>query len=425
MTHTLLPRHIDNIVTGPAPVTLADAIANYQHLELPIGVDDTGAPRTWPIRRSPHAMMLNTGAAGLSTAVRTIVTQAAHAGMRVVIADFMPAFTEHDLRGFQGWPNIQSATDNPYANIAAIADVHDRLWQRRIDEGDHEPLLLVVNGITNALSWLENRAPELDEATRHYWWNPTARDRDPLQPRPVLKHVREALTRIAALGREMRIHLLLTDLCRSGFRHDVHQLAHNTSWHLVCGTRIPIAASQLLGDQHAPKRPPAQPDDIRYSALLRATGDSDDAAEFTPLRVYWTPGPNTVRSDKDRNLLAALRPEHSLYPPVDSELPEDIASWDDLFAATAFLPMGTELHNAAPAPHTGPDSDPAAQFMASVWTKLDRARRNAENSTRTQRFRRRGSAAAEALSRAAAYRDALDIVRSTATEYGLRPPGES
>lgn len=425
MTHLQLPRSVDNTLAGPAPATVTEAIANYRDLTLPIGVDAHDNQVSWPIRTAAHAMMFNTGAAGLSTAVRTVVTQAAHAGMRVVIADFMPAFSEHDLQGFQGWPNVQSATDNPYANIAAIADVYDQLWQRRIDKAEREPILLVVNGITKGLSWLESHAPELDEATRHYWWNPSVRQSDLLEPRPVLKCVREALTGIAALGRELRIHLLLTDLCRSGFRYDVQQLAMNTTWHLICGRHIPAATASLLGDRQVPKRPLDQPDDIRYSALLRASADdSDDPVEYSPVRVYWTPGPNSARCDDDHNLLAKLRPEHSLYPPVDSQLPEEITSWDDIFAATAFLPTKSERHAAAPAAPTRPDVNSAAQFMAAVWTKLEQARRDAETSTR-RRFRRPSSAGPEAHSPAIGFTAAMDIVRATATEFGLQAPGES
>lgn len=400
MPHVQLPHIVDNTLTSTTPATVAEAIDNYRDLALPIGVDAHGNHVAWPLRTAPHAMMFKTqSGTGLSTAVHTVITQAAHAGIRVVIADFLPSGTNFDLSSFQGWPNVHSATNSPYANVAAINTVSELLWQRRTtDPDEHEPVLLVVNGVGRGLDWLQYHAPTHDEYSRQDQWNHTAGDT--LAPHTFTL---EAIRTLACLGREFRIHLLLTEFGPTSRLN----LMENMAWKLYCGPHTPDLMIALAAGW-----PAAPADDAAHSAVLRTHTDFDHPEHDTPLRVFWTPNPRTTLT-ADRELLESLRPERALYPAVTIDLPDPITSWDQVFGWAANpVPAPPASNDPAPAP-----SDTATAFLTSVLDKLDSARRAAGHGQQNDHLQDAGAFTGFAA--------AIDIVRATATEFGLHAPGES
>lgn len=273
-----------------------DLTAPYEQTAVPFAIDRNGAAVAWAPAVDPHAVFVGAAGTGVSTAVRTVITDLALRRWKIWVVDGNGV----ELLGFRGWPNIQIVASRLTEQIAVIRRAHEELTRRfdaienGADEREFVPMLLVIHDYSSF------RAVLAHESGRH---GPTSR------PQTLFE-----LATIQRKGLEARIHILFAERrytaeFSSGtvdFRDDVLMRAS-------FGRLNPAAAFVLWGS-------PTISDNIPYGVRGRALVFHQ--GEPVEVQSKCTPDPRRMRADDEMaNVLAQLRPESVTHEPL-SDLTE-------------------------------------------------------------------------------------------------------
>lgn len=298
---TTLPELVPAVPRGAAASNLPAVEQSYNSLAIPIGVAEDRREIVWPLREAPHCVIAKQVAGiGLSTMVRTIITAAADAGVCVVMADF----SEHDdFAGFVDWPNMHLVgRDYPSAarTIGYVADILERRVRgyRGANIGGSElpdgaPILLVVHGFD---------APRRSVGSR-------------------FEDLQQRVDRIRNLGREFRVHSLLT------FAHGYMRLEDSAFASLLIqlGRLQPLSSMQLGIENEAGNHRQLH---VRGRGIAKLNGG------VTLFQGYLTPDPKwSGITEADTEALDALRPPTSLYPRMVIDLPSTMSDWNAVLSA--------------------------------------------------------------------------------------------
>ena len=299
---TTLPELIPAVPRGAAASNLHAVEQSYSSLAIPIGVGEDYREIVWPLSEAPHCVIAKQEAGiGLSTMVRTIITAAADAGVCVIVADL----SEHDdFAGFVDWPNMHLVgRDYPSAAraisyVASILELRQGRGGEDVGEGSSEkpdsaPILLVVHGFD---------APRRSVGSK-------------------FEDLQQRVDRIRNLGREFRVHSMLT------FAHGYMRPEDSAFASLLIQLgRLQTLASMQLGIESGPG-------DHRQ-LRTRGRGIAKLNGGVTLFQGYLTPDPKCSGiSEADTEILDALRPPTSLYPRMVIDLPPTISDWDAVLSA--------------------------------------------------------------------------------------------
>lgn len=290
---TTFPARIDNIASATDVRSKSGGAGSPDHLEIACGKTVFGHVLTWNLHDDPHGVLAaSTVDLRASTAAHTILVNAARLPMGLIIADFL---AHNDFTGYHPWPNVHLIGDDLHAAVRAILYTAELTRTRLITAENTDPILLLVNGI--------------DQCTRLI--NSAGHLRADASP------VVEALRYVHRHGHEVGIHTLLTvdrhlylvdpELATAPFKAQIGRPADDTS--------------QFLWDD------PDIGNTIEEGAPGRGLISTHDGIE--QIQWFYTPAPGRERSESDRRILAALRPENNVHPRMVIELPdsERIASW--------------------------------------------------------------------------------------------------
>lgn len=316
MRRSVFADRIDHTPPAPTAHSLAEAAHIYPDLEIAVGVDELEQPVTWPLvgKALPHGLFVGLTGSGKSSTIMTVVTAAARAGMCIIIIDFK---CDKEYNGFRDWPNVHLVTQDIYSNLRAVAYVEE-LMNRRKDGGNtpknapppNTPILLIIDEFTVCTKLLDSMWPQFRKDDQSLPKNP-----------PTIN----AVGSIYREGRSMFVHGI-SALQRATADNIPAEFKYNSPFKAQLGNADSTTSYNLWDNAEAGNTIPIG---VAGRGLTRGPNG------FVQFQGYFTPDPAKATTDRDRNILDALRPPVALYPRVLVDMPhaDNIERWDEIITA--------------------------------------------------------------------------------------------
>ncbi|SKZ02806.1 cell division protein FtsK [Mycobacteroides abscessus subsp. bolletii] len=317
ITRSMFKRRIDHTLSVVTAQTQAEAAANYPDLAIGLGIDEFGQTVVWKLDSdgTPHGIIFGATGGGKSSAIATIITEAAAAGLCIIIADFKG---DNEYNRFRTWPGVHLVAQDFYSCLRAIAYAEELMNLRRsggaAPKGGPSPrvgILLIVDEVAAGMEAIKQLWPRLKAD------NPKM----PKEPPTVTSY-----GNILRLGRSLRENVFnATQRATADF--------FPAEWKHNCPMRVQAGqcdgtTSQNFWDDF----------DIGQTIPAKTPGRSIMRGEegFVQFQGFYTPNPtDRPLSADEEQIMAALRPSVSLYPRMLIEMPDahKISTWQQIATA--------------------------------------------------------------------------------------------
>lgn len=297
--------------------TRAEAIENYPHIRLPLGVDEFGQRVEWALvgAATPHGVVYGASGAGKTSQVHTVGTGAAAAGVCVIVADFK---CDREYDGFRDRPNFHLVAQDTYSCLRAISYVEELMEQRK--SGGKAPKHAPAAGVP--ILFIVDEFAVFTTKLRDEIW-PQFRKADSGLPATP-----PSITSMGAIyreGRSMGIHVLSLIQRATANLFDA-EFKHNSPLRIQVGPADGITSQNFWDDYDIGQTIPAQ---TPGRALIKG------ASGFVPYQGFYTPDPAKSLSAADEACLRRLMPASRLYERALFDMPDasTIDHWDQIASA--------------------------------------------------------------------------------------------
>lgn len=301
---TFRPRPpMPSLVPNPgADLVDLDPLATYADLKVPYAIDEDGNTMVWQPSVNAHMLVTGLTGSGKTVTMRGIITFLALHGWRIQICDGKL----FEYMGFEGWPNIEVVNRSMQDQVPLIHGAADLMnersqqrRQRQIRVDEFQPTLLVLDEFAQTRE-------ELSE------WYTGVKQRGEPTKLPMLRAVRG----VGRMGRTARVHMLV-GLQRPDAEFLSGEMRDNFGARLSMGRLSPQGAMMMWENAATGV---ALPRKVRGRGIT--LNEDSDPVE---VQAFWTPDPEDVKSESDRQILDKLRPPETRYTLHYVKQPDPVA----------------------------------------------------------------------------------------------------
>lgn len=266
---------LSNLILNPnkAPDDI-DPLATYDHLEVPIGLDEDGHVISWKPKRDPHGLVTGKTGKGKTVVLLGIIMYLAAHGWKVWGIDGKRI----ELLGLREWPNVELIAGR-IDHQARVAHEMFTMMQQRFE--DYEAGTVKLEDFEPVLFVIDEYKTFRNAVTR---WFRSVKPKGPGSQAPVLEEISD----FVSLARKVRMHLVI-GLQRPDAEFLTGDMRDNFNFRVSLGRLSPEGAKMMWDSFSTGVAIP--PFAIGRGIAHNAMGQPVE------IQTYWTPDPYQTDPD--------------------------------------------------------------------------------------------------------------------------------